>query len=224
MNKSVICRHAVLSSVRLEAKRIQFSLRKEYKVRNLKDKPQINGNPLRVPGPWASLAWPRPPVGKVKGREGLFPAGGWMNTWQKGLQQEFWCACRQTPTYEPSSWELSQMQTCECKLVNHENESTCLTALSLSPRCNLVFCVPHCAVLYREQQFYLKLSMSRSKRRSCGNVAVLQFSRCCIVRFKKYIYFIFCICLFLCLICVKSSISLLQCSTRQQIALFGCLS
>ena len=40
MNKLVICRYAVMSSVRLEANRMYaFSLRKEYKVRNLKDKP-----------------------------------------------------------------------------------------------------------------------------------------------------------------------------------------
>ena len=134
MNKLVICRYAVMSSVRLEANRMQvFSLRKEYKVRNLKDKPQLNGDPLKVPGPQASLAWPGLPVGEVKGHEGLFPAGGGMNTWQKGLQQEFWGPCSKAPTYEPSSWELSKMQTCECQLVNHENQSMCLTTLSLSP-------------------------------------------------------------------------------------------
>ena len=197
MNKLVICRYAVMSSVRLEANRMQaFSLRKEYKVRNLKDKPQLNGDPLRVPGPQASLAWPRPPVGEVKGHKGVFPAGGGMSTWQKGLQQEFWGPCSKAPPYEPSSWEFSKMQTCECKLVNHENQSMCLTALSLSSGrifYKLLSSVPCCAAPCREQKcsvFYLKLRMPRSKRRSRGNVALLYFSRYCIVRLKKFFFFI----------------------------------
>ena len=131
-----------------------------------------------------------------------------------------------SPTYEPSSCKLSKIQTC-VRMSNHVSQFTCLAYLvtCVHPLQVVVFL---CTLLYSTVQstvvqcLYFKPRMSRSKRKSSGDVAgttVLFKVLYCKI---KNAFFIFCVCC-LCIICVKSIINLLQYSIIQLIVFVGYL-
>ena len=95
-----------------------------------------------------------------------------------------------------------------CKLV-HISGVCCHMRASSTSGCAFVY---FAVVLFRVQYLYFEPRMSRSERKSSGDVAgttVLFKVLYCKI---KNVFFIFCVC-FLCIICVKSIINLLQYST-----------
>ena len=121
---------------------------------------------------------------------------------------------------EPSSCELSTMQIC-IRTSNHVSQFTCLADIvtCLHP---LQVVVLLCTLLYNTvqstvvQYLYFKTRMSGSKLKSSGDIAgaTVLFK---VLYYKiKNVFFIFCV-YFLCIICVKRIINLLQYSIYSQL-------
>ena len=97
------------------------------------------------------------------------------------------------------------------KLVHMSGVHCHLRASSTSGCAFVYFIVQYC--IDYSSTLYFKPRMSRSKHKSSGDVAgTTYFSRYCAVRLKMFsLFFVFVY--FLCIICVKSIINLLQYST-----------
>ena len=124
--------------------------------------------------------------------------------------------CCKSPTYEPSSCELSEMQMC-VHMSNH-----------VSPIMQLALCLLLLMIL---QLYHLPPPLPSPLINSSFLFTRYQSlcASCCTVLFRvlyceiKNVVFIFCILFFLCIACVKSIINLLQYSTIQLVVLVGYL-